>query len=302
MSELQNITNVVNPTGNDLPEQNVESADRLNTTQEVRMIVLEEIRLTDKYKFRVGDDERTIAVYAEIYRQFLNDSGIDKSVKCQFGAIHVLREDDAYYVIAGRHRFLAAKKAGMKEILCIVLTDNKEAIQIGLESNKHGLPLNNRDKAHCIRIAVLTFPDLSNRRIAEMIGCNSRYVDRIVEKEQLRTGTQLVKGKDGKTYKANKKRSKPAQQQEELANTSSDTVPSVAEAEPVATEQIAMSRSTVRSFDQLKAALESVPTDERARVRVYVDIVKTIIAEGFTDDNYRQDFLQQLRSEIIDFH
>lgn len=74
-----------------------------------------------------------------------------------------------------------------------------EAIQIGLGSNRHGLALNDGDKAYCIRIAVKEFPLWSNRRIARLIGCNCRYVDRIVNEGQLRTGTHVV-GTDGKTY------------------------------------------------------------------------------------------------------
>jgi len=303
-TEMQNAVQeaqMINPASTDSPESNVESVEIQNATPVTQMIELAKIQLREEYHFRVHDDEQTIADYAEIYGQFLSDSGIDKSATCPFDAVHVLWEDDAYIVVEGRLRFQAAKKAGVKELACIVLTDPKKATLIALSgNNKHGLPLNTGDKALCIEIAVKTFPEFSNRRIAKEVGCSNGYVDRIVQERQLRLDTPVVTGKDGKQYPSTKKSRKVVQQQEESADAGSEAAPSVTEAAPVVTEQIATPISTPKLADHWKAALESVSTDEQTRVREYVDVVKMIIATGFTDDKYRQDFLQMLRSEIIE--
>ena len=92
---------------------------------------------------------------------------------------------------------------------CIVLTDRLEAIQEGLKSNRHGLRLNNADKAHCIKLA-LGESNWSNRQIADLIGCSRQYVDKIAKKE--RPSSQgTVTGKDGKQYPAGGKRNEPVE-------------------------------------------------------------------------------------------
>ena len=175
-------------------------------SKKVLEIPLGQIRLTDKYRFRVRDDENTIEKYTVLCRQYLVDKAEDKeSAEYPYDdPIVVLYENGVYHVIAGWHRFQAAQRAGMKEIRCIVLTDPAEAVQIGIGSNRHGLPLNDDDKTHCIKMAVPALA-LSNRMIAKLVGCSSRHVDKVVEKYQLRTGSQLVMGKDGKMHPASKK-------------------------------------------------------------------------------------------------
>jgi len=203
------------------------NSSHLVASKEVQKIPLEQITLTDEYRFRVQDNEKKIDEYAESYRQYLDDKTADEeSAQYPFDPIHLIRENGTHHVVDGRHRFQAAKKTGLKEMPCIVLTDRSEAIQVGLGSNRHGLPLNDGDKAKCIRIAVTEFSEWSNRRIANLIGCSSRYVDRIVKKENLRSDTHAVKGKDGKKYPV-----KPVQPKENVA-----PVPEPSAPEPAVTE------------------------------------------------------------------
>jgi len=130
-----------------------------------------QLNLSDDFRFRYADDEATISDYEEIYRQYRDDREISKSARCPLGAITVLCEGDGkYVVVAGRLRFLAAQRAGLEALQCVVITDRDEALRIGLESNRHGLPLTGQDRALCISIAVTRLSGLSNRRIAAMIG------------------------------------------------------------------------------------------------------------------------------------
>jgi len=225
MNKLQMQNNESTPVCNDKPEQNDTSAAGAQRKRiiipKIEMIAVADIQLLDDFRFRVEDDKSTIERYAETFQQYLDDvaAGVEDA-KYPFPSIHVLRENDANIVVAGRHRFQAASLAGVPEVRCIVLTSREKAIQAGLESNRHGLPLKDGDKARCIRLAILAMPELSNRSIAELIGCNSRYVDRIVNEGQLRTGTHPVKGRDGKMYSVPKSNPKPVQPQEESADES----------------------------------------------------------------------------------
>lgn len=199
-----------------------------HASEEKQKIPLAQIELSDVYKFRMQDDKNTVDLYAEIFQRYIDDKAAnEETVQYPFEAIHVLRQENGtYIVIAGRHRFKAAQKVGVEEIECIILEDRKGAIQIGLESNRHGLPLNHDDKTHCIKIAVTEFPLLSNRRIANLIGCSSRHVDHVVDANKLRTGTQQVEGKDGKMHPSNKReKNKPIQPQGGTAKASDTLLP-----------------------------------------------------------------------------
>ena len=166
----------------------------------------------------------------------------------------------------------------MVEILCVVLENHKEAIRVGLESNKdHGLPLNDGDKAVCIKIAVAEFPELSNRKIADLVSCNSRYVDRIVNENQLRTGTQMKIGKSGKPEPVNRN---PAQNK------------------PQSQKTIVPSNTITCIVGELKVALKMRKADEEQRITALVNVVKAIYNEGFEVDAHRLDFKDLLEREL----
>ena len=243
----------------------------LVASQETKKIVLSEMIADDKYCFRVKVDAQKVADYEEIYRQYLDDSTKVNAVEFPLGPIYVLLEENKYYVIAGRHRFLAAGKAGLAEMPCFILTDRKEAIRVGLSNNNHGLALNKQDKAHCIRIAVIEFGcEMSNRAIADLIGCSDRYVGKVVNEEGLRAGTQLVKGRDGKTYKVEPK-----------AETPKETTP-----------------LPEKALEKVVSVLQLSEVDDNQRVQSFVEVVKTMASKGFKDDQYRQEFWKILQSEV----
>jgi len=259
---------------------NEKKMDALVASQETKKIVLSQIVTDERYCFRVKDDSQKIADYAELYEQYLDDSTKENAVEFPLGAIIVLREaDDKFIVVAGRLRFLAAQKAGLAEMPCIVLTDPKEAIRVGLESNKHGLALNSKDKALCIKIAVLEFGgEMSNRGIANLIGCSSRYVDKVVKEGNLRAGTQLVRGSDGKMYPVESE--KPAETQGDTTDTG--------QLDPE------------KSFAKVLSALKLADADDQRRVQSFVEVVKMMASKGFKDDQYRQEFVRELQSGFTD--
>ena len=93
-------------------------ANSVPTPKEAKWIPLEQINLSDDYRFRIQDNEKTIDEYTENYRQFLDDQVKEENIDYPFPTIYVLREGDTHCVIAGRLRFQAAQKAGLKEMPC----------------------------------------------------------------------------------------------------------------------------------------------------------------------------------------
>ena len=245
---------------------------------------LERMNLTDDFRFRVKDDENTIAEYASIYGQYLEDLSVAESLVeaqvvdsidvskavCPLGAITVLQEGDRYFVVEGRLRFLAAERAGMKELPCEIYTDRDEALRTALGNNKHGLPLSKADRVNCIKIAITKLAISSNREIARMLGCSPRAVDLIVVQHQLREPGQKVMGRDGKLYGAKK---------------------------PKATEKKPKADNTLVKL--LNALKLSKTDDDEKRVGSFVEAVKKMLTEGIAEDKHRQEFLQRVR-EIVE--
>ena len=179
------------------------------TVVDTKVIALEQISLLKEHRLRVKDDGKTIARYAEVWARYLEDKKKNRASPCPFGTLHVFREKGRYYLTDGWLRYRAAQKAGVTKIACVVHPDKMTAMRAGMENNRcHGLPLNDRDKTHCIKQAVPALKDLSNRMIADIIGCSPSLVDKTVKQFQLRTDVQLTTGKDGKKRSVSKKKRK----------------------------------------------------------------------------------------------
>ena len=250
-----------------------------------QMIALGLIRLSSGFCFRNKIDLKAIDRYTAIIQKSLDDTAAGMEPVYPFNKpIYVFYDGEVYHVIDGWHRVTAAQKLGLKEIPCAVFDDHREAIRVGLESNQnHGVPLNEGDRAVRIKIAVAAFPELSNRSIADLVGCNSRYVDRIVNENQLRTGTQLVMGKDGKMRPPPKKR-----KESEIPLSDNTPVKSPKES----------SIPIDRIIGELKTALELPQADEEQRLEDLVNVVKTIFNDGFSNPIHRLDFKNLLEEAM----
>jgi hypothetical protein len=197
--------------GSSVRIKKVETAPARPTIVDTKIVALEKISLHKENRLRVKEDVKTIDRYAEVWSQYLEDKKKDRSVQCPFEAVHLFREKGRYCLTDGWLRYRAAQKAGVTKIACVVHTDKTTAMRAGMQSNqRHGLPLNDKDKTHCIKRAVPAMKDLSNRMIADLVGCSPSLVDKVVKQYQLRTSTQLTTGKDGKKRSVPKKnRKKP---------------------------------------------------------------------------------------------
>lgn len=183
-----------------IPEEHEVSVDLPKPT----WIPTEQIDFAETGRLRENDNPKIVKVYSRVLRQNM-DNG--KSPEYQFPPCGGYQASDGRYVItAGRHRALAAKAAGVKDVLFIIFPTETEAVWYGLGDNRrNGLRNSLGDKKKMIGIALRKYAAKSNRAIAEHIGCSPSYVDQIAR--QLRTSTQLPetrKGRDGKRYPSKK--------------------------------------------------------------------------------------------------
>jgi len=104
------------------------------------------------------------------------------------------------YVIAdGWHRFRAAAELKRDTIAARIHEGGrKEALKFALSANaSHGLRRSNKDKRHCVEVAVTEFPKLSNRAIADMCKVSHELVNTV--RPQLADSASSRVGRDGKT-------------------------------------------------------------------------------------------------------
>jgi len=277
-----------------------EILERKRVTLKPQAIAMGQLSLSDDFRFRMEDDESTISDYEGFYRQYREDKeDVSKTARCPLDALAVFREeDDRYIVVAGRLRFLAAQRAGLETLQCVVITDRDEAIRFGLESNRHGLPLTRMDRVNCIRIAIMRFPGLSNRKIATMIGIPPSTVNEIVLKYKLLDEKRQVQGLDGKMYFTQRKSRKAVKAETATAEGSDPSV--VDNGIGADTSRTAAEvTSTGRPFHKVLAVLGESLSDDQQRIQTYLDIVKAMVAEGFSDEKSQQEFLRSLESELF---
>jgi hypothetical protein len=287
VQELPTPENDIDDTVSEQNDENAAVGYSSHLDIETQMLLLDHIELSDDYKFRAQDDDATIESYADVLQQYCDDLEDGQSVKYPFPPIVVFRENDVHYVISGRHRFQAAKRTGITEMACTILTDRVEAIQEGLKSNRqHGLRLNNADKAHCIKLA-LNETDWSNRQVADLVGCSRQYVDKIAKKERP-SSQDTVTGRDGKKYPSSVKRNEPVEDVEpveDMPETAPPKTPSN-QNEPI--------------IDTLKAAL-NLPVDTQTRSDALLDVFVTIVADCFKNNQVRRAFLKTFQLESSEY-
>ena len=160
-----------------------------------------------EFRFRAGNDQDTIDLYAEALKFDTNGIKVKNDRHWPFPAIVVyLTVEGTYTPLSGIHRLHAAKQVGRKKVPVTIFEGTlEEAIWYGLGANReNGLRLRNGDLKHCIKKA-LGMRKESNRAIASHLGCSEAYVRKIVG--EVRTSAQPNEkrtGKDGKQHPVQK--------------------------------------------------------------------------------------------------
>ncbi|MEI8372581.1 MAG: ParB/RepB/Spo0J family partition protein [Planctomycetota bacterium] len=183
--------------------------------QTTQRLSADKIRCSRDVQPRVETDSNTVKEYAE--RLVAGD---------KLPPVVVFFDGETYWLAEGFHRLAALKKAGTKQIDCIVIDGTKADAQWhALQSNiTHGLRRSVEDKQRAVVMA-LKHPNgakMSDRQIAElvgvsptMVGQHRKKVEPTVQNGQSkkrvgRDGRKIETAKIGKTKKGNGKKAKPS--------------------------------------------------------------------------------------------
>ena len=178
----------------------------------------------------------------------------------RFPPVVVFRGDGRDLLSDGFHRVHAYRKAGRSEIEADVRPGTfDDALWFALGANSgHGERLQRGDKRHAIELAYRAWPDASQRRIAEHVGCSQAHVGRV--RSQLKPMFQLpdrVVGSDGRTRPATRVPSRSSgvapstvlERPVPLPATESEASPRAAASPSVATAPRVGHRSAVEESD-----------------------------------------------------
>ena len=144
-------------------------------------------------------------VRAEIYEAIVDDYAEHLAAGGTLPPVTAFRNEGNTYLADGFHRLRAHERAGRAQIEAEILTGTREdALWCALGANRaHGQRLTSADKKHAIELALEAWPERSQRRIAEQIGCTHQYVSKV--RGQVATSCHLPErtvGTDGKSYPA----------------------------------------------------------------------------------------------------
>lgn len=222
----------------------------------VKTLELETIVVDGGTQFRASTNDAKVAEYTQLFEE---SEAWPFSTPCE-----VFFDGLAYYLVDGFHRFLAAKRAGIKQIECNVRNGTlRDAIKFALGANaKHGLHRSNEDKRKAVAFALSDkeWSKLSSRALADICGVGSRFVDSM-RGESTAHGAQLNDkrtGKDGKDRKQPEPKQKPTPEPEQdvWEDVEDDTEPQVKPSKPL--PKTVMSQSPSELVANIHAAGETL--------------------------------------------
>lgn len=169
---------------------------------EPKRIQVSRIVLDKDLQTRAKVDRETITNYAE---------AIESGTK--FPPVDVFEFNGNLHLVDGFHRFKAfSEELAAKTVLCNVRKGTKaDALQFALGANHaHGLHRTNADKQRAVAMALDSFSDWSDGKIADLVGVNQSTVFRarveLMQSIGSKSQPTIRTGKDGKRRKAPKKK------------------------------------------------------------------------------------------------
>ena len=169
------------------------------------------IKKRDSHRYREAEDDKNIEDCRVAY--FENKAAMDRGDKPihDIPRIKVWHDNitGEFVLLGGNHRVEGATRAGCSTIEAIVYHCTEDAAyEIGAQDNaSHGLKLSKGDKKVTIKKTLQRFPDISLRRIADLLKCGLSTVSEAASelyKEGLLERPEKRRGKDGKEYITNR--------------------------------------------------------------------------------------------------
>ena len=142
-------------------------------------------------------------VRGNIEREIVEDYAERLQAGDRFPPIVVFEDDDeALHLADGFHRLEAYKRLSRSRIdACVKAGTRDEALWYALGANRtHGQRLSPGDKKRAVQLALTTWPEKSQRQIAQQIGCSQQYVG--IVRQEMKDLPDRTVGRDGKSYPA----------------------------------------------------------------------------------------------------
>lgn len=129
---------------------------------------LDSIVLRDELQCRVSVSQGVISEYAALIRE-----GV------KMPPLRCVRVGGELLLVDGFARYLAHEKLGKSRVACEVVDGTMaDAIMAACSANStHGVPRTNADKHRALRLAEQTWPEKSNRDLANICSVSSTFVD-----------------------------------------------------------------------------------------------------------------------------
>lgn len=155
--------------------------------------------LNEGIQIRLATNVETIRRYAEAMKESGGYS--------PFPPIEVYRIDGKLHIADGHHRWKAALAVGLETIPCYIHDGTEEnLIETAFHGNeKNALQMTDADLKHGREVAILKFPNKSDRELAAICHCSPATINRAkkeLEESGRRERPETVIGKDGKAYKS----------------------------------------------------------------------------------------------------
>ncbi len=180
--------------------------NRAGVTNAPFFIVIKKLKLSEIVtdagtQVRAGLNEATVVDYAEAL-----------AGGAKFPPVVVFHDGSRYVAADGFHRVHAAGRTGATQIECDIRMGGKtDALKFALGCNAHhGLRRTNADKRHAVELALMEFPKLSDRALAEMCLVGHTFVADVRRSQVESDSTSGANashlpappriGKDGKAY------------------------------------------------------------------------------------------------------
>jgi len=155
--------------------------------------------LKEGIQIRLKTNPETVRRYAETMEE--------NAGQFPFPPLDVYQIDGELHIADGHHRWQAALAAGLETVPCFV-HEGTEADLLATAFNgnsRNALQMTDADLKHGREVAILKFPNKSDRELAAICKCSAMTINRTkreMEEKGLFARPETVTGKDGKEYKS----------------------------------------------------------------------------------------------------
>ena len=206
-------------------------------------------------------------IRAEMDGQIVTQYADAMGAGAEFPPIVIFRDGSQNILADGFYRLAANRERGHDQIAAEVRRGTKsDALKYALKANAaHGLRRTNADKRRSVELALVEWPKLSDRRIAEICAVSNNFVGecrrQVSSDDTCQPGERI--GKDGKQYPIKSPVNSESENSAEGQESMSDEVASASS-----------KASPARSPEEIKELLARIPSEFQAEIKYHMELVR----------------------------